>query len=314
MNDPNDLNDVNDPRPAASLRARTAARVGTLVQAVRQGDGAMVQDAVMRLSRSRRWLAPLGLVVSAFVMLFDGLKLLVSNWRLTLVQLLPAMWIWLAMFDLKVHVLHGHSFRIVHGALLLVVMLAIVAGTAASFFLNAVFGFAIGTPGPPEIRPAVREAWAHRAWVLAWGAAVGVLLALSTMVVSRWGGIWFALSLSIVVGLMMFCYVTVPARLIGVGKPQRSRRDRIATAVVGGTISFIVCTPPYLLARLGLLMLGSALLRVPGVALVVVGFALQAGATSSVKAIKMSATLVGGQPDADGDAGADAGAPPSPAV
>jgi len=29
------------------------------------------------------------------------LKLLVSNWRLTLVQVPPAMWIWLAMYNLK---------------------------------------------------------------------------------------------------------------------------------------------------------------------------------------------------------------------
>jgi hypothetical protein len=40
---------------------------------------------------------------------FNGLKLLFSNWRLTLVQILPAMWIWLAMFDLKEHALHGKS-------------------------------------------------------------------------------------------------------------------------------------------------------------------------------------------------------------
>jgi hypothetical protein len=34
-------------------------------------------------------------------------KLLFTNWRLTLVQILPAMWIWAAMLDLKAHALHG---------------------------------------------------------------------------------------------------------------------------------------------------------------------------------------------------------------
>ena len=47
--------------------------------------------------------APLAFAVGAFALLFDGLRLLVSNWRLTLVQLLPAIWIWVAMADLKVH-------------------------------------------------------------------------------------------------------------------------------------------------------------------------------------------------------------------
>ena len=48
-------------------------------------------------------------------MLFDGVKLLLTNWRLTLIQVLPAMWIWAAMFDLKVHVLHGKSFHVLTG-------------------------------------------------------------------------------------------------------------------------------------------------------------------------------------------------------
>ena len=52
---------------------------------------------VLRLSRARRWLAPLAFAVGAFAMLFEGVKLLFTNWRLTLIQVLPAMWIWAAM-------------------------------------------------------------------------------------------------------------------------------------------------------------------------------------------------------------------------
>ena len=53
------------------------------------------------------------------------------------------------------------------------------------------------------------------------GAVVGVLLALSTTVVTRWGRPWFTLSLGIVIGVMMVSYVAVPARLIGVEGPNR---------------------------------------------------------------------------------------------
>ena len=90
-------------------------RVRELVDAIRDGDEAMVEDAVLRLSRSRRWLAPLGLVVGAFTMLFEGLRLVFTNWRLTIVQILPAMWIWLAMLDLKLHVLHDRSLNALTG-------------------------------------------------------------------------------------------------------------------------------------------------------------------------------------------------------
>ena len=73
-----------------------------------------------------------------------------SNWRLTLVQLLPAIWIWVAMADLKVHVVHGNSFTVLRGAVLIPIILAIVAITVASFFLSAVFAFAITRPGAPK--------------------------------------------------------------------------------------------------------------------------------------------------------------------
>ncbi len=106
---------------------------------------------------------------------------------------------------------------------------------------------------------------------------------------------------------MMVCYVTVPSRLIGVQKSTLSRRDRVTAAAVGGAIGAVVCTPPYLLARLGLVMLGSSVLVIPGVILLAIGLMLQAGATSSVKAVKLSATLVtarrpdGAAPDNTGD-------------
>jgi hypothetical protein len=118
-----------------------SARIGALVRAIEESDEAKIEEAVLRLSRSRRAFAPLAFAVSAFVLLFDGLRLLVSNWRLTLVQLLPAIWIWLAMADLRAHLLHGHSFNVLRGAVLVPIILVIVALTVASFFLNAVFAF-----------------------------------------------------------------------------------------------------------------------------------------------------------------------------
>ena len=91
----------------------------------------------------------------------------------------------------------------------------------------------------------------------------------------------------------MVCYVAVPARLIG-GKPRQSRRDKLTTSAVGGAIGATVCTPPYLLGRLGILMLGSKVLFIPGIFVIAIGVTLQAGATGAVRAIKLSATLTAG--------------------
>ena len=142
------------------------ARVGSLVRAIEDSDDARIEEAILRLSRSRRVFAPLAFAVGAFALLFDGLRLLVSNWRLTLVQVLPAVWIWLAMTDLKVHVLHGQSFNVLRGPVLIPIVLAIVAITVASFFLNAVFAFAITRPGAPRSgRPSRRHGvTSRRSW------------------------------------------------------------------------------------------------------------------------------------------------------
>src|SRR6202034_4348140 len=96
-----------------------------------------VERAVLQLSSTRRWLAPLALVVGAFMMLFQGVKLLVTNWRLTLVQIVPAMWIWVAMLDIKVHVLHGKSLHALYGPILVPAIVGVTILTAASFYLNA---------------------------------------------------------------------------------------------------------------------------------------------------------------------------------
>src|SRR5262245_38687206 len=275
-------------------RRQVAVRQGrALRRAIRENDEAAVEAAVLALSRSRRIFAPLVFALGAFVMLFQGLKLLFSNWRLTLIQVLPAMWIWLALLDLKAHVLKGKEFHTWHGAVELVLVIAIALVTAACFYLNAVFGFAISQPGKPRIRPAFTLARRHLGVVLGVGLVVGIALGVSAIVVPRWGRPWFTLSLGIVVGVMMLTYVTIPARIVGV-KPVGSRRDKMAAAVIGGTLGALVCTPAYVIGRIGILLLGSNVLFVLGVVLLVLGFTLQAGATGAVKAIKMSAKLAAG--------------------
>ncbi|MGZ6693908.1 MAG: hypothetical protein ACXVHQ_41840, partial [Solirubrobacteraceae bacterium] len=286
---------VVDPSNQGSARrfASLSARIATLVRAIQDNDDARIEEAILHLSEKRRVFAPLAFTVSAVVMLFNGLRLLVSNWRLTLVEILPAMWIWLAMLDLKAHVLHGKSFHVLRGPILIPPILLVIAITVASFFLNAVFAFAVSRPDRPEVRPAVAQARKHVTTIVAWGAVVGAMLAFSTLIVTRWGKPWFTISLGIVVGVMMVCYVAVPARLIGAKPPKQSKRDKLASTAVGGALSAIICTPPYVFGRVGILLLGSSgvIIFIVGIFLVALGATLQAGATGAVRAIKTSATL-----------------------
>ena len=291
----------------AESRRQVLARQGrALVEAIRNNDEAAVEAAVLALSRSRRIFAPLVFALGAFVMLFQGLRMLFSNWKLTLIQVVPAMWIWLALIDLKAHTLRGKEFHAWHGGAELLLVAVIAVLTAASYYLNAVFAFAISQPGQPQIRPAFMLARRHLRIILGVGLVVGLALGFSAIVVPRWGNHWFVLALGIVVAVMMLSYVTVPARIVGI-KPVGSRRDKLAAAAIGGTVGALVCTPAYVIGRLGILLLGSDALFPLAVFLLVLGFALLAGATGAVKAIKMSAKLAAGQAAVTGTPGGSSG-------
>ncbi len=260
---------------------------------------------MLQLSQRRRYLAPLALIVGAFLMLFQGLKLLITNWRLTLVQIIPAMWIWVALLDIKIHVLHGKQFHVIRGPLLIPAVLGVTLLTAASFYLNGVFAFAISERDKPEIRPAFAKANQHLGAISAWGVSIGLALSFSALIVTRWGHWPFVISQSLVVGVMMLCYLAVPARIVGI-ETTRNNRDKLAATVVGGAVGAVVCSPPYMLGRLGILMLGWRYLFWPGIALIVIGATLQTGVTSAVKAVKFSAKLIGSPERAVAEAGATA--------
>jgi hypothetical protein len=282
---------------AGTRRARIRTSVVRLIDAIRRSDDNAVEQAVLQLSATRRWLAPLALVVGAFLMLFQGVKLLVTNWRLTLVQIVPAMWIWVAMLDIKIHALHGKGFHLLTGTILIPSIVGVTVLTAASFYLNGVFAFAISVPGQPQIRPAFGKANEHLHTILSWGVGIGLALSFSALVSTRWGKWPFVISQSIVVGIMMLCYLAVPARIVGIDtKTGRSRRDTLTATVVGGAVGAVVCSPPYTLGRFGILMLGWHGLFWLGIILIVIGATLQTGVTSAVKAVKFSAKLVGRPP------------------
>ena len=294
-----------DPRPSPestttaqsvpdSRRASVYSQLQRMVVAIRKGDDALVESVILSLSRRSRLLAPLTLVVGAFAMLFQGVKLLFTNWRLTLIQIIPAMLIWFAMLDLKLHLFRGKSLRVIEGPILVPIVLAIAAVTAAAYFLNAVFAFSVADVRSPEIRPAFAQARRHRRTVLGWGFVIGLALGFATMVTARWGRFWFALILSIVVAVMMITYVAVPSRIIGVTS-DRSRRDKVTATAIGGAVGAVVCSPPYLLGRVGIILLGSRTFFVVGVVLLVIAVPLQTGAVTATKAVKFSAKLVTGQ-------------------
>jgi hypothetical protein len=251
----------------------------------------VASEVVSNLSQSRRLLAPLAMAVGGVEMLFSGMRGLISNWRLLLVQALPVLVIWWTTYDLKAHVLATNSLPGVRGPILVPIGLAIIALTTASFFLNSVFAFAVTQPATPEIRPAIGQARGHMGVILGTGTVLGLMLALAMTVISRTHGPWFTLALGIAIAATTVGYVAVPARLLDF-KPAATRRDKLSASVLAATLGVAVAAPPYLLGRVGVLMLGVHLLFIPGLAVVCVAGVLEAAAAVTVKAIRMTSKLV----------------------
>src|SRR5262245_31286842 len=141
--------------PPISEQARPTRLRGLLsaARAVADADPIAVESSARDLGESRPYLAPVAWAAGAIVLLIRGLKLLALNWRLSLIELVPAAWVWVVMWDLRQHNLRSDAFRdVTVGGLTVLVLLSVVASIAA-FWCNTVFAFAIG-----HARPRIRAA------------------------------------------------------------------------------------------------------------------------------------------------------------
>lgn len=266
-----------------------------LIRAVVDLDPVAMEAATRQLGESKPLLAPLAWAAGTLVLVLTGVKLLILNWRLSLVQLVPAAWVWLATWNLKQHVFHGASFR--HPPVIVVVgvMALIVAVTVAAIWCNAVFAFAIDGPPPPRISTAVARAGDHARAIVGWGVLTGGGLALVSVIVPRIAGRWvFSVLMSVMLGVMLILFVAVPARILGVRRKRLPLTESIGRAATGGALSAVAMGPAFVLDRVGLLLLGRPGLQVLGFLLLSAGAALYAAAMSSVRAVKLSMRLAGG--------------------
>ena len=276
--------------PPAARPTRRAAlwqSIGRLAGAIRDADEGEVESALQQLGRSRRLFAPLGYVAGGFALLVDGIKLL-------FIELAPdADRDPAGRLDLG-HVLGPegpHAARtivhLVRGPLALAIAAVVVAVTVGAYWCNAIFAFAVAGPKPPRIRPAVAQARRHMRLIVGWGVVVGLGHAATTIFVARAGKPWFTLASALVLVVMMVTFVSVPAQLIGVVQHKPPLKDKISGAAANGALSAVLTSPGFLMNRLGLLLFGIKVLRIPGIIVFSIGIALQAAATSGAKAVKL---------------------------
>jgi hypothetical protein len=265
---------------------------------VRSTDPASVEATVRELGSRRRWLVPLAYAAGTVAIVFDGIVLLIRNWRLTLLQFLPAIWISVMTWNLRSHLLQGRELDPAIGPAAAV---AVLVAAQVAYWCNATFGFAMLQRGETDLGAAFREARPH--WRLVGGlalltggaqAAIWLLLPQANL---RW--FWIALLAMFVVQIYLF--VAIPSWLIGV-RPTGTRRERMIQSLTTGVLSGVAATPGFVLNRIGLLLFGVGLLRWLGIAIIAVAAVLHVTASSSVRVVKMSVRLHEGPRSGDGAA------------
>jgi hypothetical protein len=266
-------------------------RLVRTARAVADADAAQIESTARQLGESRRYLAPLAWAAGTIVLLVRGIKLLALNWRLTLIELVPAVWVWMIMFQLKQHTLRDVPFReSTLGGLLIVAAIAVVASIAA-LWCNTVFGFAISHPRP-LITPAVQQARPHLRRISAFGAAIGLLLTLAAGALPRIDSALLALLVICgVTAVMLIAFVAVPARILGARKQRLPPRQAVGSWAASIALSAVAMGPGFLLDRIGLLLLAKSGLHLLGLVLLSVGTALYAAGMSSARAVKLTVKL-----------------------
>jgi hypothetical protein len=256
------------------------------VAAVRSTDPATVEAALKELGARRRWLTPLAYAAGTVAVVFDGVLLLIRNWRLSLLQLFPAAWIWAMTWNLKNHTLANPDITI---GISILVAVGVLLAAQAAYWCNATFAYTIAQGATADFGAAFREARPHWRFIGGLALLTGALQAGIWLLVPHvqprllWAG------LLVMFLVQVYLFIAIPSWLLGVRK-SGTRRERTIRSMTTGVLSGVASTPGFLLNRIGLLLLGSSL-WIAGVVLVSIATVLHVTASSSVRVVKMSLRL-----------------------
>ncbi len=257
------------------------------MEAVRSTDPAQVESALAQFGGTRRWLKPLAFAAGTVAIVFDGVVLLLRHWQLTVLQIVPACWIWAMTWNLKSHFLSNRHLPTDIGPVLAI---AVLLAAQVAYWCNATFAYTMLQGDTTNIRAAFRETRPH--WRLIGGLALltGALQAAIWLLMPYMRLRWFWIALLVMFVVQIYLFIAIPSWLLAVEKVG-TRRDRITRTGTTGVLSGVASTPGFLFNRIGLLLLGVGSLFWVGIAVVSIGAVLHVTASSSVRVVKMSVRL-----------------------
>ena len=239
-----------------------------------------------------------------------GVLLLVGNWRLLLMELVPALWLGAITWDWRARTFGKLPLAEVHGEAAVAVMAVILVMTFAAYWCNAVFAFAAVQSPPVDLRAAMRSAGAHWRRITVWAAVAGLAHLVVAVYLTRTTVTIYSITLGAVVVLQMYALVAMPVALVARARvPSRGRRDRIARLLLAGALSGVASSPGFLLNRLAILLIALGLPWL-GVALLVPAVVVQAAGAASSRAVQLAARVQEARHAGSGHAGSGDPRPP----
>jgi hypothetical protein len=273
-----------------SLRV-LAAQLAILRRAATASDPGDIARQLQRAGARNRVLLPLAFAGHALESVVHGVLLIVRNWRLMLVELVPAVWIGAITWNWRAHVSGRMELVQVHGTVALAIAVFVVTVNLLAYWCNAVFAFTLSQQDQVDLSAAFRQARVRARVVNTWAISIGVAHAFVAVFAVRWSLGGFAIAQGIIAVVQMYALVALPAALAGLRKqPKLPVRERVSSMAITATLAGVASAPGFGLNRAGVVLIGLGLPLVGGLVLAV-AILLQIAATSSTSAVKLAAKL-----------------------
>ncbi len=273
--------------PADAPERRRWATMRDAIAAVRATDPERVRELAAHFGGRSRWLTPLAYGAGTIAIVFDGVLLLLHEWRLILLQIVSAAWLWAAAWNLRSHILDHKDPPITDAT---VIAIAAILVTQIAYWCNATFAFTLNQDRPIRIRPAFASARAYWRQISGVALAVGALQAGTWLILPGVGMSWFWLAAAVIYAIQLYMFIALPMWLLGVRKTG-TRRDRTIRSLTTGVLSGIAAIPGFLLNRIGLLLMGIGPLWWVGLVIFSISVVVHVAASSSTRVVKMSVRL-----------------------
>jgi hypothetical protein len=268
-----------------------SAQLAVLRGAAAASDPADIARLLQRAGMHHRILLPLAFAGHTLESVVHGVLLLVRNWRLMLVELVPAVWIGAITWNWRAHVSGRLELVEVHGSVAVAVAVFVVTVNLVAYWCNAVFAFTLSQGDRIDLSAAFRQARQQAKIVNTWAISIGALHAYVAVFAVRWSIGGFAIAQGFIAIIQMYALVALPAALAGLRRRRKLPvHERLSALAITATLTGLAVAPGLGLNRAGVVLIGLGL-AVPGGIVLTVAIVLQVAATSSARAVKLAANL-----------------------